>query len=284
MRQSLGPAFVAAALAAAALVARGRDGGGAVRRGLDGVLLAPDDFFIGMQDDPGANALRLRRRALLQQGALRLQHAGHDLRRAQPERPREAVDAVEPRASIEVWIGDSCNDINLRGARCHCFGSTLMSGVLPRRGGPPLHSDRRADDERTAEPGRRHDARRRPQRHRILPTRTARSTASSSPRPSGCSSTRTTTACPTSRRRRRPHRSHAAAAARSRDGIGRGRKPGADHQLAGRRHRPLSPTCSATRCCATAAATLQVFSDGTLRPRVPELRPRPTRWTAASRA
>ncbi len=96
MRRSLGPAFVAAALAAAASLLAAGTASAQFDAGSTASSLAPEDFFIRMQDIPGAHALGLRCRTLLQQGALRLQHAGHDLRRAQPERPREAVDAVEP--------------------------------------------------------------------------------------------------------------------------------------------------------------------------------------------
>jgi len=90
---------------------------------------SPEDFFIRMQDIPGHtlsdfDVARYFNKArcdcstpatiyvaLSQSGLAKLSTASNQ-------------------GSLEVWIGSSCNDINLRGARCKFFGSTLMTVFL----------------------------------------------------------------------------------------------------------------------------------------------------------
>jgi hypothetical protein len=125
MRRFLGSAFVAAAasLLAAGTASAQFDGGTTASS------FAPEDFFIRMQDIPSHtlsdfDVARYFNKArcdcstpatiyvaLSQSGLAKLSTASNQ-------------------GSIEVWIGSSCNDINLRGARCHFFGSTLMTVFL----------------------------------------------------------------------------------------------------------------------------------------------------------
>ena len=77
----------------------------------------------------------------------------------------------------------------------------------------------------------------------------------------------TTTASPRRRRHARHlHRPHAAAAARPALLTAAGGEQAVIAHLAGRRLRPSSPTCSATRCCATAAASCRCSPTATFEP------------------
>ena len=206
-----------------------------------------------------------------------------------------SATAVEPTGSIEVWIGSSLQRHQpARRALPSSSGQHVADRLPPRQGRPPLHPDRRPDDEQPAEPGRRHDVRRRRQRQRgFPPDGTAPSTASSitqtiwalvdSEQRRRCpSQRRRSPSSSISRRRRRPDPATVSVV---------GRKPGAGHQLA-RASTPASITdLLGYQILCNRGGDLQVFSDGTLRPRLPELRA-PTRAsgrstrrsTAASRA
>jgi hypothetical protein len=125
MRRNLGPALLAAA---ASLLAAGT-ASAQLDAGTQTSSFAPEDFFIRMQDVPGHtlsdfDVARYFNKArcdcstpatiyvaLSQSGLAKLSTASNQ-------------------GSLEVWIGSSCNDINLRGARCHFFGSTLMTVFL----------------------------------------------------------------------------------------------------------------------------------------------------------
>lgn len=125
MRRLLGPALIAAA---ASLLTAGT-ASAQFDAGTTTASFAPEDFFIRMQDVPGHtlsdfDVARYFNKArcdcstpatiyvaLSQSGLAKLATASNQ-------------------GSIEVWIGSSCNDINLRGARCQFFGSTLMTVFL----------------------------------------------------------------------------------------------------------------------------------------------------------
>jgi hypothetical protein len=114
---------VAASLLAAGTASAQLDGG------TTSSSFAPEDFFIRMQDTPGHtlsdfDVSRYFNKArcdcstpttiyvaLSQSGLAKLSTASNQ-------------------GSLEVWIGPSCNDLVTRGARCHFFGSTLMTVFL----------------------------------------------------------------------------------------------------------------------------------------------------------
>ena len=253
MRRSLGPAFVAAALAAAASLLAAGTASAQFDAGSTTSSLAPEDFFIRMQDIPSHtlsdfDVARYFNKARCDCSTPATIYV------ALSQSGLAKLSTLSNQGSIEVWIGSSCNDINLRGARCHFFGSTLMTVFLRDQAARlfiptdvrMMSSQPNLGVDTTFDGGLSGNA--------DFPTRTARSTASSSPRRSGCWSTRTTTACPTSRRRspsssislrrrpRIPRRSRSWAGTRRWSSTGRGSTPAS------------IPTWSATRSSATAAA------------------------------
>ena len=97
---------------------------------------------------PGATPLRLRRRALLQQGALRLQRR----RSTSTSRcsqsgfaKRDGRRTSRQHRGLDRQL--DCNDINLRGARCRQLGSDADDASSSTPAAARRHSDRRADDE-----------------------------------------------------------------------------------------------------------------------------------------
>ena len=129
MRRSLGPALVAAALAAAASLLAAGTASAQFDAGSTASSLAPEDFFIRMQDIPShtlsdfdvARYFNKARCDCTTPATIYVALSQSGLAK---------LSTLSNQGSIEVWIGSACNDINLRGPRCHFFGSTLMTVFL----------------------------------------------------------------------------------------------------------------------------------------------------------
>ena len=278
----LRPAFASSAPSSSLRGApRNAAGGSSTGAGGTGSSFAAGDFFIGVQHEEGRTSRDFEVARFFNKANCDCNTPVYPLLRAQPERPRQAVDARRTQGNVEVWIGARCNDINLRGTRCTTTGQHADDRVPPRPGGPPLHptdvrmmstSSTNLGVDTTFDGG-------------VTP-------AAAFPNPDctingqqftqtvwvlvdsnndGVPDVAATQLGPTSisRRRRRPiPRRHV-----------EGGEPGAGHQLARRRHRPLSPTCSATRSSATAAAICRCSRTGPSTPASRAASPRRGRRT-----
>jgi hypothetical protein len=129
MRRSLGPAFVAATLAAAASLLAAGTASAQFDAGSTASSLAPEDFFIRMQDIPGhtlsdfdvARYFNKARCDCTTPATIYVALSQSGLAK---------LSTLSNQGSLEVWIGSTCNDINLRGTRCRQLNSTLMSVFL----------------------------------------------------------------------------------------------------------------------------------------------------------
>jgi hypothetical protein len=129
MRRSLGPALVAAALAGAVSLLAAGTASAQFDAGTGTSTLGPEDFFIRMQDIPGHtlsdfDVARYFNKARCDCSTPATIYV------ALSQSGLAKLSTISNQGSLEVWIGNSCNDVNLRGARCHFFGSTLMSVFL----------------------------------------------------------------------------------------------------------------------------------------------------------